>query len=261
MSFGSLLKSLRTRAGRVRAATKRRLRTASLAGAPRGVTTGAISDPSLYPGLPGPALKAAVEKSLEGVKTEPHGLTRLAMYEALADKLAAHDSLRTRCLSISGSERLARVLGFQAADLIKAAYPEHTMLALDFADASFDACVSDQVLEHVEGNPFDAVRETFRVVKPGGFVVHATCLLNPIHREPGDFWRFTPDALALLCRAAGGQVIESGSWGNREALTLTQVGIRTTKVPVDRHHPFRRIASANDPAWPIHTWAIARKPG
>jgi len=261
MSFGSLLKSVRTTAGRLKAATKRRLKTASPAGAPRKETTGAISDPSLYPGLPGPALKNAVEKSLEGVKTGAHGMTRLAMYEALADKLAAYDSFRTRCLSISGSERLARALGFQTADLIKAAYPEHTMLALDFADASFDACVSDQVLEHVEGNPFDAVRETFRVVKPGGFVAHATCLLNPIHREPGDFWRFTPDALALLCRTAGGRVIEAGSWGNRQALALTQVGIRTTKVPLDKGHPLHRIAMANDPVWPIHTWVIAQKPG
>ena len=72
-----------------------------------------------------------------------------------------------RCLSISGSERLAAVLGMRAAKIVEARYPEHTMLALRFPDDSFDACVSDQVLEHVEGNPFDAVRESFRVVRPG----------------------------------------------------------------------------------------------
>ena len=182
------------------------------------------------------------------------------MYAALSNRLAAHDGLRTRCLSISGSNRLAHVLGLKAARIVEAAYPEHTMLALGFDDASFDVCVSDQVLEHVEGNPFDAVKESFRVVKPGGFVVHTTCVLNPIHREPGDFWRFTPDALALLCRTAGGEVIEAKSWGNREALALTQLGIRTQKVPMDPSHPLHRIATANDPNWPIHTWVIARKP-
>jgi SAM-dependent methyltransferase len=219
-----------------------------------------FADVSLYPGLPGPALKAAVEASLNGVAVGEHGLTRFAMYRALSNRLAAHDSLRVRCLSISGSSRLAHALGLNAARIVEAAYPEHTILDLGFADAAFDVCVSDQVLEHVDGNPFDAVKESFRVVSPGGFVVHATCVLNPIHREPGDFWRFTPDALALLCRGAGGEVIEASSWGNRDALALTQLGIRTQKVPLDPEHPFHRIAAANDPAWPIHTWVIARKP-
>jgi SAM-dependent methyltransferase len=215
----------------------------------------------LYPGLPDAALKAAVEDSLTGVTPSEHSLTRFSMYAALSDRLAAHDGLTKKCLSISGSSRIARVMGLKAAKIVEAAYPEHSMLALGFADAAFDFCVSDQVLEHVEGDPFEAVRESFRVVAPGGFVVHASCLLNPVHREPGDFWRFTPDALALLCRTAGGTVIEAASWGNREALALTQVGIRMQKVPADPRHPLHRIAIANDPNWPIHTWVVARKPG
>ncbi len=207
------------------------------------------------------ALKAAIEASLHGVTLSRHHLTRFAMYQALAERLATHDRLRRRCLAISSSAHLARVLGLRAARIVDAGYPEHTMLALRFADASFDVCVSDQVLEHVEGNPFDAVRETFRVVKPGGFVVHTTCLLNPVHREPGDFWRFTPDALALLCRSAGGIVEEAASWGSREALLLTEIGLRTVKIPEESSHPLHQLAVKNDPDWPIHTWVVARKPG
>lgn len=214
----------------------------------------------LYPGLPGPTLRATVEASLANVELTPLGFTRFAMYTALTGRLAVHDGLNRTCLSISKSRQLARILGFRAAKLVDAAYPEHTMLSLKFAEASFDACVSDQVLEHVEGNPFDAVKETFRIVKPGGFVVHTTCLLNPVHREPGDFWRFTPDALTLLCRSAGGEVLETGSWGNRQALTLTQLGIRNHKVPKDPQHPLHRIATMNDPNWPILTWVVARRP-
>jgi SAM-dependent methyltransferase len=214
----------------------------------------------LYPGLPGPALKEAVAASVAGVELGEYNLTRFAMYGALSAKLADEDGLRARVLSISGSTRLAKVLGFKAANVLDATYPEHTMLVLGFPDATFDACVSDQVLEHVEGNPFAAVRESFRVVKPGGFVVHTTCLMNPIHREPGDFWRFTPDALALLCREAGGEAIETGSWGNRAALALTHLSIRWQKIPKDRQHPLHRIAATNEGDWPIHTWVIARKP-
>ncbi len=214
-----------------------------------------------YPGLPGPALKAAVEASLEGVARGGTHLTRFAMYDALRNRLAAEDRMSRRCLSISGSSRLASVLGLKAAAIVEAAYPERSMLALGFADATFDFCVSDQVLEHVEGDPFAAMAESFRVMRPGGWVVHTTCLLNPIHREPGDFWRFTPDALALLCRSAGGTDIETGSWGNRQALALTTVGARMTKIPLDQGHPLHRIATANEQDWPIHTWVVARKPG
>ena len=260
MTFSSFMKRVRIDAARLKAAAERQLGQKPLKPRPRPAPPSSSAGlNSLYPELPGPALKAAVEASLEGAEASDYGLTRYAAYMALTGRLAAHDGLTRRCLSISGSRRLARILGFRAAKLVEAAYPEHTMLALNFADATFDACVSDQVLEHVEGNPFDAVRETFRVVKPGGFVVHATCLLNPVHREPGDFWRFTPDALALLCRSAGGEVLEAGSWGNRQALALTQVGIRSAKVPLDENHPLHRIATANDPTWPIHTWVVARK--
>lgn len=262
MTLTSFIRSIGRDARRLRAAVDAKLsppREKPRQPPPRAATPSNAPE-ALYPGLPGRGLKAAVEASLERVALGDHSLTRFSMYESLADRLAAHDGLSKTCLSISGSNRLARVLGLRAARIVEASYPEHSMLALGFADAAFDFCVSDQVLEHVEGNPFDAVRESFRVVVPGGFVVHASCLLNPIHREPGDFWRFTPDALALLCRSAGGTVLEAASWGNRNALALTEVGIRMHKVPADPDHPLHRIAVANDPAWPIHTWVVARKP-
>ena len=218
------------------------------------------STPRFYEDVSSEKLAAAVEASLEGVALSEHRLTRFSMYRALSNALVEHDGLSKTCLAISGSSRLASVLGLKAARIVDAHYPEHTMLSLGFPDAAFDFCVSDQVLEHVEGNPFDAVRESFRVVRPGGFVVHTTCLLNPVHREPGDFWRFTPEALALLCRRAGGTVIEVGSWGNREALSLTEAGLRTVKAPIDPSHPLHGVATFNEPDWAIHVWVVARSP-
>ena len=258
-----VLKAVRTNARRLTYAAARRLplrsarqeRTAPLSGTAQ--LTGAQR---FYPDTPFESLPAVVEESLEGVALGEHRLTRLAMYGALSNALAGHDGLSKRCLAISGSSRLASVLGLKAARIVEAHYPEHTMLALGFPDAAFDFCISDQVLEHVEGNPFDAVRESFRVVRSRGFVVHTTCLLNPVHREPGDFWRFTPDALALLCRSAGGEVITVGAWGNREALNLTEAGLRMVRVPIDPAHPLHRIAVLNEPNWPIHTWVVARAP-
>jgi ubiquinone/menaquinone biosynthesis C-methylase UbiE len=63
--------------------------------------------------------------------------------------------------------------------------PEFDFLDLHtFGDNTFDAVASDQVLEHVEGDPFVAIAESVRVVKAGGFVVHTTCFLNSLHGAP-----------------------------------------------------------------------------
>lgn len=45
--------------------------------------------------------------------------------------------------------------------------------ALPFADASFDAVVSSEVLEHIE-NPYHLARECARILRPGGTIVLTT---------------------------------------------------------------------------------------
>ena len=91
------------------------------------------------------------------------------MYKPLS-KLTEPRPAEARVLSISHSEGLARLLGFGDEQITDAAYPEHTMFDLPFQDAQFDAVVSDQVLEHLEGDPQDAIDETFRILKPGGLM-------------------------------------------------------------------------------------------
>ena len=44
-----------------------------------------------------------------------------------------------------------------------------------------DEHMFNQVLEHIGGDPFTAVDETFRVLKEGGIVLHTTCFISPIH--------------------------------------------------------------------------------
>ena len=140
------------------------------------------------------------------------------------------------------------------------AYPEVSLTELPFPDGSFDAVVSDQVLEHVEGDPFRAVAESVRVLRPGGHAVHTTCLINPVHGAPSDFWRFTPQALALLGTTAGAAVVLTGGWGNRIALKVIDLGFRMAKIPEDAGNPAYQIATRNEPGFPITTWVILRKP-
>lgn len=153
---------------------------------------------------------------------------------------------------------LAELLGLHPSEIVPADYPEHNMLSLGFPDASFDYVLSDQVLEHLEGDPFQAARECHRVLRPGGIALHTTCFINPVHGFPKDFWRFTPDALSLLHRDWS-EIIEVGGWGNLQVWSAVQDGIRYLSVPHAKWHPLHRLAVRNDPLWPITTWVVAVK--
>jgi SAM-dependent methyltransferase len=116
----------------------------------------------------------------------------------------------------------------------------------------------DQVLEHVEGNPQQAVDEILRVLKPGGVMVCATVLVYPIHGYPSDFWRFTPEGLKLLCGKFN-DIIDYGGWGNMYVWMLAWLGLHQEPVPLCRWHPLYRVATRNDSNWKIVTWIVARK--
>lgn len=78
---------------------------------------------------------------------------------------------------------------------------------LPVQSASFDLVLSTQVLEHVE-DPTTYLAECFRVLKPGGTLVLTTHGLMYYHRDPEDYWRWTPASLPLVVRKAGFEVAE-----------------------------------------------------
>ncbi len=187
-------------------------------------------------------------------------IIRFSMYQQL-DAVFADPSIRetkAEGLAISGSGGLARRL-CPKARIVTADFPEFNILKLPFPDASFDFVVSDQVLEHVAGDPFRAVDETFRILKPGGIAVHTTVLLFQIHGYPSDYWRFTPDGLRLLCQKFS-RVVEAGGWGNRYVWFLNWLGLLFEgNVPLAKWHPFHKIALINEDRYPITTWIVAQK--
>lgn len=66
-------------------------------------------------------------------------------------------------------------------------------------DEHFDALLCTEVLEHVV-EPFAAIREMRRIVKPGGYILITTPLNCRIHGPVPDCWRFTEFGLKVLLR-------------------------------------------------------------
>lgn len=189
--------------------------------------------------------------------TGPH-LTRYFMYQQVA-QLMEHTTHGTDPgLAIGDSRQFFGAIGVTPHTLVEANYPEETMLALAHPTDTFDFVVSDQVLEHVEGNPAAAIAESLRVAKPGGIVIHTTCFLNPIHWGPKDLWRFTPDGLVHLA-GPDVDVLQAAGWGNHAAATAVRLDLRMLPVPHARWHPIHRLATRNDPLRPILTWIVMRK--
>ena len=203
-----------------------------------------------------PTLEKIVQFSALGAGSGPR-ITRYTMYRRLAE-IAPSPPPGASVLSISHSVDLCRLLGLDRCHLVEANYPEVNILDLPFADQEFDYVVSDQVFEHIEGDPFRAMAETIRVLKPGGVLVHTTCFINPVHGEPSDFWRYTPDALRLLV-GDDAQVIEVSGWGSPIAWLFIFLGLRWTPVPNAQWHPLNMAARFNLSKWPITTWLVARR--
>ena len=94
-------------------------------------------------------------------------------------------------------------------DLVGTAY------AIPAEDCSFDGAICTAVLEHLE-EPADALRECFRVLKPGAHAIYTVPHIWHVHEAPRDFYRFTRYGLEYRFRMAGFEVVQidalSGFW-------------------------------------------------
>ncbi len=191
-------------------------------------------------------------------------IQRYGMYQKL--KLQFQEqNLGNRVLSISHSNPLCHLLGAENDDITEANYPEHAINQLRFEAELFSAVVSDQVFEHIECTPTEAVEEVHRVLRPGGLAIHTTCFMTPYHGPSdfsdlanGDFWRFTPSGLSRLHKDYS-EVIAADGWGNVFMPLITGLGLGHIPVPDVSWHPLNKLARANRASYPYAVWVIARK--
>lgn len=72
----------------------------------------------------------------------------------------------------------------------------------------FDAILCIAVMEHVE-NPEEVMPELYRVLKPGGYLILEVPFLQPEHKVPTDFQRYTKDGLVRLASHNGFRVVRT----------------------------------------------------
>lgn len=72
---------------------------------------------------------------------------------------------------------------------------------------SMDSVLSVQVFEHV-ANPFEAIREVGRVLRPGGVLLLSVPHLSRLHELPHDYFRYTENGLKQLAEAGELKIVE-----------------------------------------------------
>jgi len=82
-------------------------------------------------------------------------------------------------------------------------------------DEFFDSAICTAVLEHLE-EPEAALRECFRVLKPGGYAIYSIPFIWHLHEEPRDFYRYSKYGIKYLFEKVGFELAEiralSGFW-------------------------------------------------
>jgi SAM-dependent methyltransferase len=97
---------------------------------------------------------------------------------------------------------------------------------LPVADASFDAVVCTEVLEHV-AEPAIVLAELSRALRPGGRLLLTVPFVIELHEEPHDHYRYTSHGLRGLLERAGFADIDvrpSSGWFATLAQTLRHGG-------------------------------------
>ena len=131
----------------------------------------------------------------------------LAWVERVVNRyaLASCTTLEVGSLDVNGSVRPFFSGPYMGVDMRPGPGVDEVADAADlpFPDWSFQVVVCTEMLEH-DPAFWRSLPEMARVLTPDGvLILTARGIGFPPHDHPSDFWRFTPDAFALLFDLAG----------------------------------------------------------
>lgn len=162
------------------------------------------------------------KKIYQGFSKKSKKYSRKNLYDRLKIELADIQS-DSKILNVGAGGDVAhiikqelgqKIVDLKSMDIDPAMNPDiiGDVCRIPFPDQSIDFIIMMEVLEHVK-EPFIAVSEIYRVLKPGGRVILSTPFIYPVHAEPHDYFRYTKNGLLYMFRFFKAiEVIERNSY-------------------------------------------------
>jgi SAM-dependent methyltransferase len=174
-------------------------------------------------------------------------LLRIVMNRETERLVAGLDPAARRTLEISGQcwNRPGLFKTYVSKD-----FPEYDVCERAL-DERFDLIIAEQVFEHLLW-PYRAARHVHQMLAPGGAFLITTPFMVRIHEHPIDCSRWTELGLKHFLAECGFPLdtIETGSWGNRDAVINN----------LERWQVYRpgKDSLVNDSRYPTVVWALAK---
>ena len=125
---------------------------------------------------------------------------RAHRYKPTSLKLMSNVGLGAWVLDVGGGERTINLPNFVNLDILK--YPGFVTVVgdahfLPFKDEVFDLVLLEAVVEHLK-KPWIAVKEFYRVLKPGGYIYADAAFMQPLHARPQHYFNMTREGVRVL---------------------------------------------------------------
>lgn len=103
---------------------------------------------------------------------------------------------------VIGEELSGKIINVKSLDIDPLMKPDMVgdVCNIPFPDQSLDLIIIMEVLEHVN-EPFVAISEIYRVLKPNAKVILSTPFIYPVHADPHDYFRYTKNGLLYMLRS------------------------------------------------------------
>jgi len=122
-------------------------------------------------------------------------------------------------------------------------------------EKKFDLILMAEVLEHLE-NPSQVLDEACRVLKPSGQIVATMPFLYPIHADPYDYQRWTPERIKLEFEKAGFTILKIDPMGSFFAVIYDLLFVSLGMASKNRRALKNRVI--NKFIMPIIAWTFMR---